>query len=356
MKKSIWLAIIGAAALTGCQSEVMQERKYVPAPHEDVEQAKPASTEPSATDRTGTEQVKTEQEAAPAVQELPPMTATFKNEGISEDAPMADTGKKGGKKGQNAGKGAKAAPGEYIVKSGDTPEKIARKHHVRLAALMEANNLTEESAKKLRIGQKLVIPAKGAAKGGKAVKGGKADKGGKQSVKSEAPAAAPGEYIVKSGDTPEKIARKHHVRLAALMEANNLSEEEARKLRIGQKLVIPAKGGKPAKKSAAKKTDAKKTDGGSNAPAPVPAGDGGNNAGAPDLEDGASTAAPAPAPAPEALQRTEVENGYLVDVPRDMTTAEFAKLAGVTEEELRKLNPNIPDTLKKDSSYIIPKN
>ena len=278
MKKSIWLAIIGAAALTGCQSEVMQERKYVPAPHEDVEQAKPASTEqakpastePSATDRTGTEQPKTEQEAAPAVQELPPMTATFKNEGISEDAPMADTGKKGGKKGQNAGKGAKAAPGEYIVKSGDTPEKIARKHHVRLAALMEANKLTEESAKKLR---------------------------------------------------------------------------------IGQKLVIPAKDGKPAKKSAAKKTA-----GGSSAPAPAPAGDGGSNAGAPDLEDGASTAAPAPAPAPEALQRTEVENGYLVDVPRDMPTAEFAKLAGVTEEELRKLNPNIPDTLKKDSSYIIPKN
>ena len=69
----------------------MQERKYVPAPHEDVEQAKPASTEPSATDRTGTEQPKTEQEAAPAVQELPPMTATFKNEGAAKSLQSCPT-------------------------------------------------------------------------------------------------------------------------------------------------------------------------------------------------------------------------------------------------------------------------
>ena len=346
MKKSIWLAIIGAAALTGCQSEVMQERKYVPAPREDVEAAKPANSDPYATDRTGTEQVRSEQEPVPAAQELPPMTATFKNEGVNEDAPLADTGKKGGKKGgkagKSAGKDAKAAPGEYIVKSGDTPEKIARKHHVRLAALMEANNLTEESAKKLRIGQKLVIPAKG----GKATKGGNADKGGKR-ANAGAPAAGPGEYIVKSGDTPEKIARKHHVRLAALMEANNLSEEEARKLRIGQKLVIPAKGGKAGKKGSAQKSAPAK------APAPAPANDNANPA-APDLEDGVP--APAPAPAAETLQRTEVENGYLVDVPRDMPISEFARLAGVSEAELRKQNPNIPDTLKKDSSYRIPRN
>ena len=349
MKKSIFLAIIGAAALTGCHTEVMQQREYVPAPREDVEPAKPANTEPNAADRTGTEQIKSEQEPAPSAQELPPMTATFKNEGVSEDAPLADTGRKDAKKGGKKGKNAKAAPGEYIVKAGDTPEKIARKHHVRLAALMEANKLTEESAKRLRIGQKLVIPARDA----KAAKGGKAEKGGKRGFGGGAPAAGPGEYIVKSGDTPEKIARRHHVRLAALMEANNLTEEESRKLRIGQKLVIPAKGdAKPGRKTGAKKP-AGKNDAKTKAPAPAD-----ENAGAaPDLDAGTPAPAPAPAPAAETLQRTEVENGYLVDVPRDMTVAEFAALAGVTEEELRKFNPNMPAVnLKKDSSYTIPKN
>ena len=46
---------------------------------------------------------------------------------------------------------------------------------------MEANNLTEESAKKLRVGQKLVIPAKD-AKGGKAVKSGKQEKSAKRAA------------------------------------------------------------------------------------------------------------------------------------------------------------------------------
>ena len=33
-----------------------------------------------------------------------------------------------------------------------------------------------------------------------------------------------------------------------------------------------------------------------------------------------------------------------------------AKLTNVSVEKLRELNPNIPDNLEKDSTYIIPKN
>ena len=171
MKKSIWLAIIGAAALTGCRSEVMQQREFVPAPREDVEAAKP-TPDPYATANQpeAGPVVQQRQDTAPAPQEYQPMRDNFSKEGAGD----VKRGKKGGRKGGKAARGGKrgksgkavrggksaptAGPGEYVVKPGDTPEKIARKHHVRLSDLMKANNLTEESAKRLRIGQKLVIP------------------------------------------------------------------------------------------------------------------------------------------------------------------------------------------------------
>ena len=334
MKKSIWLAIIGAAALAGCQNEVMQQREYVPAPREDVGPATPQAADNSdAPVRQEVEPVQSRQDSQlPAPQELPTMTETFRNDGVDENAPTV------GKDGKTV-KGGKAAAGEYVVKAGDTPEKIARKHHVRLSALMEANNLTNESAKKLRIGQQLVIPAKGSsAKGGKAA-----------GAQAKQPTAGPGEYIVRSGDTPEKIARKHHVRLSALMEANNLTEEDAKRLRIGQKLVIPAKGAAAKKGGAAgpaKAAPAKPAKPAPKKESKAPARPQGIN-----LEDDSSAAAPVE------LKRVEIDDGYAVDVPKDMTVEEFATLADVPVAKLRELNPDMPaKQLKKGSTFIIPKN
>ena len=334
MKKSIWLAIIGAAALAGCQNEVMQQREYVPAPREDVGPATNQVTDNSDLPvRQEVEPTRTQQDSQlPAPQELPKMTETFRNDGVDENAPAA------GKDGKAVKGGKTAGPGEYIVKAGDTPEKIARKHHVRLSALMEANNLTNESAKKLRVGQKLVIPAG---------KGGKASGAGAQ---AKPVTAGPGEYIVRSGDTPEKIAKKHHVRLSALMEANNLTEEDAKRLRIGQKLVIPGKGAAPKKGAAAvggkKATPAK--------PAPKKENKAPVRPQARDLEE--DNGAPAPA-APVVLKRVEIDDGYAVDIPKDMTVEEFSVLADVPVAKLRELNPDMPaKQLKKGSTYIIPKN
>ena len=53
-----------------------------------------------------------------------------------------------------------------------------------------------------------------------------------------APAAA-GEYVVKSGDTMGKIAYRHHVSLKSLLAANNMTLEQANKIRVGTKIVIP---------------------------------------------------------------------------------------------------------------------
>ena len=283
MKKSIWLAIIGAAALTGCQNEVMQQREYVPAPREDVEPARPA-VDNRAVERQDVEPIRQSQDAPPAVQELPVMKGNFSDEVAKEDDPViAKPNKKGGKKGAKGGKGGK-----------------------------------------------------------KAGKGGK--KGGKKAVGE----AKEGEYVVRSGDNPEKIAKRHHVRVSELLAANNLDEESAKHLRIGQKLVIPARGA--AKAAPAAPGEKRETAPGTRKP--------GQGQGR-DLEDDSNNApAPAPAPAPEQpIRLGEVENGYLVEVPRDMTVAEFAKLNNVTEDDLRRLNPDMPeDMLKKERAYVVPKN
>jgi LysM repeat protein len=331
VKKSIWLAIIGAAALAGCQNEVMQQREYVPAPREDIGPATQAvdNADMPVRQDVGTAQTMNQDSQLPAPQEIPAMTQTFDNNGVDENAPTIDRdGKKGGK-GVKGGK--KAGPGEYIVREGDTLQRIANKHHVRLSALMKANNLTKEDETKLRIGRKLVIPARSAAPG----------KGAGAQAKQVK--AGPGEYILREGDTPEKIARKHHVRLSALMEANNLTEEDAKRLRIGQKLVIPAKGA------------AQKKGGAGAQPKAAPKKGTRSNAGSQsrDLEEDDN----APAPAPVKLNRVEVDDGYAVDLPKDMTVAEFSRLVNVPAAKLRELNPDMPaKQLKKGSTFIIPKN
>ena len=165
-----------------------------------------------------------------------------------------------------------------------------------------------------------------------------------------AAAEAAGEYVVQSGDTPEKIAKRHNVRVAALMEANNLTEEDAKRLRVGQKLVIPGKGAAPKKGAAAvggtKGAPAKPAPKKENKPAVRPQ--------ARDLEE--EDNAPVPAGRVE-LKRIEIDDGYAVDVPKDMTVEEFSNLADVPVAKLRELNPDMPaKILKKGSTYIIPKN
>ena len=54
-----------------------------------------------------------------------------------------------------------AAGGEYVVQAGDSPAKIAKKCGVKEAELMKANKIT--NPKKLKIGQKLVLPGAAAA-------------------------------------------------------------------------------------------------------------------------------------------------------------------------------------------------
>ena len=105
------------------------------------------------------------------------------------------------------------------VQPGDTLSAIARKNGVSLASLCAANGL--DSAAPIRVGQKLSIPAGGSA----------------PAVGSAAKTAAT--YTVQPGDTLSRIAAKQGVSMSALMKANQLTPQQAKMIRVGQKLKLP---------------------------------------------------------------------------------------------------------------------
>ena len=315
MKKSVWLVAAGTMFFVGCQSEtVMDQRHFVPVAEDDpapMESVKPVQpiVAPEA-------QIK---ETAPATSDIPtfePMKGVKSSDGISGEV----TG---------SGKG-----GVYVVKSGDTLGKIAKKNGVKLADLMAANNLTEADAKKLQVGKKLTIPA-----GGKAVAA--TPKAAKASA-SAAPAATldkDGYYVVQSGDFPEKIAKKNGVKLADLMKANNLTPDSARRLQIGDKLIIPGKSAATAA-PAVKPADDTKSEPQDITPAVAPA----------DIPPADATPEATPAE-PESVEDTEIS---LVSAER-ISIADFCKKYGISEDEFRLHNRNVTDPLLQGTTVFIKK-
>ncbi len=121
----------------------------------------------------------------------------------------------------------------YTVQSGDTLSVIARRHGVSLSSVMQANNMTAEQAHRLSIGQVLTIPT-GAATPAATV----------PPVATPAPTATPVTtagtyYTVRQGDTLSTIARRHNTTIAKIMQANNMTAEQAHRLSIGQKILLP---------------------------------------------------------------------------------------------------------------------
>jgi len=146
---------------------------------------------------------------------------------------------------------------EYTIIKGDTFATLHKKFGVSVKAIQEANPGVDP--RRLKIGQKLQIPASNAAPA------------------AEAPGAAPmasaagtggGEvYTVKSGDNLTIIAGKFHTSVKAIRSANKLTTD---RITVGQKLKIPTKAAAPEP-----------------APAPAPA---------PTMPEPAPAPAPAPVP------------------------------------------------------------
>ena len=136
---------------------------------------------------------------------------------------------------------AKAWPSDtttYVVASGDSLSLIAKRFNVTQSEVMALNKITDP--KKLRIGQRLLLPGKVEVNAQKPVR--KAvEKKAVAVVKPVAAAAvtavAGGNvYVVKSGDCLSKIAATHGVKTAELRKANNLKSDV---VRVGQKLSMP---------------------------------------------------------------------------------------------------------------------
>jgi LysM repeat protein/predicted Zn-dependent peptidase len=106
----------------------------------------------------------------------------------------------------------------HKVTSGETLSGIAHKHGVSTVALARANGISHKAM--VRVGQTLNVPPRGTGK-------------------TEAAPAKIVTYTVKKGDTLSGIAARHHVTVAELTVANQMSRKAT--LRPGQELKIPQK-------------------------------------------------------------------------------------------------------------------
>lgn len=106
----------------------------------------------------------------------------------------------------------------YVVCRGDTLFSIARRFGTTVAAIAQANGLSDP--RYIRVGQRLLIP-------------------GAYPVCVPCSAAPGGMvYIVQRGDTLYSIARRYHTTVAAIAWANGIADP--RRIWVGQRLVIPA--------------------------------------------------------------------------------------------------------------------
>lgn len=131
------------------------------------------------------------------------------------------------------------------VKKGDNLTLIAKRCNTTVEAIRKASGIKGD---KIYAGQTIKVPY--TPDGYKAVNGGSDTKGAKETVVK----ATGSSYVIKKGDTISGIASRNGISAAELMKANNLTPQQASKIRAGQKLTIP---GKPAAAKASAKPAAK---------------------------------------------------------------------------------------------------
>jgi LysM repeat protein len=108
---------------------------------------------------------------------------------------------------------------EHVIVKGDTFGSLASKYGVTVKALQASNPGVD--ATRLRIGQKVKVPAKTVTANG---------------TTASPTASSPDTYTVKSGDNLGKIASANGTTVRELQRLNNLSTTQ---IRVGQKLRLP---------------------------------------------------------------------------------------------------------------------
>ena len=158
-----------------------------------------------------------------------PMASTTPSHTGHSTAATSSSGKKtSGKKSSGSKKPKQPTMVVYKVRPGDNLSVIAARSNTTVAQIMKDSKLTSTT---IHPGQTIKVRYtpkgyKASAKGGKGAK--TTGKGGKT-------------HTITSGQTLSGIAAKYGVSTSSLMKANGLSQADARKIRPGQTLKIPAK-------------------------------------------------------------------------------------------------------------------
>lgn len=121
------------------------------------------------------------------------------------------------------------APNTYTIRAGDTLFEIAMANGVSLSALLAANGLTEDDVYTIQPGDQIIIPDPNAPIQATATP-----------TATPTPSQGGFTYIVQPGDTLMAIGLRFGVPMQRILDANNLTLAQARILRPGQQLIIPA--------------------------------------------------------------------------------------------------------------------
>ena len=159
---------------------------------------------------------------------------------------------------------AGASQRTVIVKAGDTLSGIAYQYGISWQSLAAANGLTETS--KIRIGQKLVLPATALAKPRPPQThthkpGSKENTAAAGQTTTKTAVAKEGTHTVKAGDSLWTIAKAHHIKFSDIQAWNPSAVDKP--LKIGQSIIIKAPAGAATEKAEAKpeaKIEPKKPD------------------------------------------------------------------------------------------------
>ena len=111
---------------------------------------------------------------------------------------------------------------KITIKRGDSLDRIAKANYTTVEAIIKENQL---ASTQLKIGETLYLPIPKK----------------NTSTLSEKENNSPSNrkfYTIEANDNPWKIARKNQVKLSELLKLNNLNEEKARNLKVGDKLRI----------------------------------------------------------------------------------------------------------------------
>lgn len=140
---------------------------------------------------------------------------------------------------------------EYKVKKGDSFYSIAKKYHINISDLKEANSAV---AKNIKPGDKIIIPSK-KKEAQKKTRSGEQEKvdvsyqkpsrENSAISKTNGPSQTSGKniyHVVKKGDTLSSISRKYSISVSELRELNDL--KKSAKLKNGRKLLVKSSGPK----------------------------------------------------------------------------------------------------------------